>query len=476
MKRKFISKLAIFMMSGVLISSMITPTIAVYAVEGDKAITSEDEQTNKENAETTKTNTQEDTKTDEVGAAPSEDAIGDEVSIIQHMDVHKKTETNKAQVTGYFIIPFGFGHNAYVQVMDKNGQIYQITTSDENGYSDYAFLPYGTYTVISYGIVRDTGMQYPLTLQSEDTFTLSEENNMTTIKMKIDAYDDIALAVSQRSGKDIQKAPDDDGSKLSKTDMYSKFGEEVVYPTYFKDAYINTSGELYYDFKTDAEFGTLFATGNATHDYNVVITIIEEGVLGEAKFSISTDGGKTILGKDFVSDAYKIEGVGLTFHFGLDDEQLFKVGEKFTCQIPKTFNMYGAYKEGNFVIKGEPTQNYNFELVFLSDGGRGKAKFQIITNNDDNTKIVATIPEDGIYEYKEFTFYFTDQDFQKGLKYNLNYKYADTTPNYIPLYILIILIVCAGFAFYVYLATKKEKPIDYKLQSWKDKQSDETYD
>ena len=112
--------------------------------ETESTETATEEGTEVENQETESTETGPETET--APEQPVDDTVGDELAYTLNTDTHKSDET-PCQVTSAFYIPSGFHLNAYMDIMQDDGTVYRILTTDDNGYSDFAFVKPGHYLI-----------------------------------------------------------------------------------------------------------------------------------------------------------------------------------------------------------------------------------------------------------------------------------------------------------------------------------------
>lgn len=69
-----------------------------------------------------------------------------------------------------------------------------------------------------------------------------------------------------------------------------------------------------------------------------MVEIVRPGVVGEAVFSVSLDGGRTFIGQDVVAEHCRIGGVGIVLHFSVErDNMEFAAGEVYSVSLPETF-------------------------------------------------------------------------------------------------------------------------------------------
>lgn len=435
-----------------------------------------EEGTEAENQETESTETGPETETETAPEQPVDDTVGDELAYTLNTDTHKSDET-PCQVTSAFYIPSGFHLNAYMDIMQDDGTVYRILTTDDNGYSDFAFVKPGHYIVLAYGIIDDTAGKYSFTISQED-FTLDTgENSMVTLSAIIDDYDAIAQTISDRTGNEKQDLPAT--AQQMQNEMNTANDAEERFPTNYDGVTIDADGVLYYETISNSKTCTAQVSGNATGDYDLYFEVVKAGVIGEAEFKISLDGGATFVGTDISANDYSFASHGLSIKFTTEkDTDELAVGDTFTAKVPETFKVSSSYfsQEPNLIVAGHPMDDYQVIISILSTGKRGVAKYSLSLDNGVSTEYIDTIPEDGVVKYGELTYYFADAEFAKDATYTCEVKSNDTSVSYVALYILIGVVAVAGIVAYVWLSMQKERASSYRIKSWKDRQDKSKYE
>lgn len=396
--------------------------------------------------------------------------IGDELSYILNTDT-KKTEDTPCQVTAKFNIPSGFNLNTYMDIMHDDGTVYRILTSDANGYSDFAFVKEGHYIVLAYGVVNDTASKYNFKIK-QDSFTVdATENTVATIKFTIENYDEIAQTIADKTGEEKQELP---------TEEEATEADELTdrFPTNYEGVTIGSDGVLYYDTVSNSKNCVAQVYGNATGTYDLYFEVIKAGVIGEAEFNISLDGGKTFIGTDISANDYSFASHGLyvTFTTEHDTDEL-EVGDTFTAFVPETFAVSSSYynQKPNLIISGHPEEDYLVLVTVISTGKRGVAKYSLSLDNGVSTEYIDTIPEDGVVTYGELTYYFSDAEFAKDITYTCKVEPNINEVSYFPLYIMCGIIGVVIISVYVWLSLQREKTMNYRIRTWNDRQDSEKY-
>jgi hypothetical protein len=408
--------------------------------------------------------------TEDISDNEQESEIGDELTYILNTDTKKSDET-PCQVTAKFNIPSGFNLNAYMDIMHDDGTIYRILASDANGYSEFAFVKEGHYIVLSYGVVNDTTNKYGFKIEQDNFIVDATENSVITIKLTIDNYDEIAQTIADRTGEEKQELSEEESSE--ETDiLIDRFA------TNYEGVTIGTDGVLYYDTVSNSKNCVAQVYGNATGTYDLYLEVIKPGVIGEAEFNVSIDGGQTFLGTDISANDYSFASHGLyiTFTTEQDTDEL-EVGDTFTAHVPETFAVSSSHysQEPNVIISGHPENDYLVLMTIISTGNRGVAKYSLSLDNGVSTEYIDTIPEDGIVTYGELTYYFSDAEYAKGITYTSKVESNITDVSYFPLYVMCGIVGIAAIALYVWLSLQREKVSNYRIRTWKDRQDSEKY-
>lgn len=384
-------------------------------------------------------------------------------TVTYHTDT-RKSDATPAQVTAKFTIPKGFGLSAYVMLMGEDGQQYQITASEENGYNDRIWLPYGKYIVLSSGIMNDTKNTYGFTVDYDD-FTLDSTNQSMIVTAKMIDYNKIAEQIEDKTGEKVDRVDEDTSVKVE------------LYDTAIDYIKMNSSGVPYYTVDSTNDYCTAYLSGNAKGDYGFYLEVTKPGVLGEAKAKLSLDGGKSYLGELTLKDTVSLKAYGLTLTLSMKNStNEFAVGDSFTATTIENFQTTQKNpKTNNILAAGNPKSNVDITVNILSTGKRGVAKFSLSTDNGNTTKAVSIIPESGEYTYGDITLYFSDGEYIKNNSYTVTVKTNIKKKNYVPAFVLGAIAVTAFAVVYAVLLTKKEKKSDYTIMPWTDRQKSDKY-
>lgn len=225
------------------------------------------------------------------------------------------------------------------------------------------------------------------------------------------------------------------------------------------------TGLLYYEVvRQGSGQGIMEVSGNASGYYRVVVNIVKPGVIGEAEYCISLDGGVSFIGRDVVADKCRIADAGLTLYFSTEQDNIeFAMGDTYTVEIPETFPVTASrYGKANVIVAGGPMADHEITVEILSSGGPGNAKFSVAM---DQSKVADVIPADGIYALEDdMRLIFSVSDsYERGQLFSVAVKSNYRKTNYIPLITLAAVLAFAGIGGYIMLLNKREKPDDYKL-------------
>lgn len=388
----------------------------------------------------------------------------EEPKVIYHTDTVKNAD-NPCQVTVTFTIPEGFGLSAYVQFMNNKGDTYQITSSEENGYSDRAYVPYGEYIVVDSGIMGDNVGNYSFDI-TNDRFVLSESNVLTSIQAKMSNYAEVAEQIANANGTTTVKPEDE-----------TPISDDTLFKTAIEYIKLDSTGNYLFDNVCSNKNFKCQVTGNPVVNEDILLTVNKAGIIGEAKASVSLDGGQTSIGDITLKSSTSISSLGVTFVFKTEvDTNEFKIGDTISTKVIETYKLTTNNYRSNIVATGYSETKASYKFVMMSTGGRGVAKCKIIKNEIESDYKLVTIPEDGVLEYDGYTFYFSDSEFKKNGEYIINTEDNHSKTSYVPLYVICVLLGVALLSGYVFLMTKKEKKKDYRINVWKDRQASDKYE
>ena len=222
---------------------------------------------------------------------------------------------------------------------------------------------------------------------------------------------------------------------------------------------------------------TVVAHGNAKEDYQAVVRIVKPGVIGEAQAAISVDGGQSWLATFTVDDTVRISGLGLKLEFSTEeDTDEFAEGDTFRFITAESFAMISDHPEAAVVaVTGHPLEKSRPTVTILSSGPRGTSKFSLRMQDGTDPVAVETVPAEGVYTYGPLRFYFSDSTYIKGYTFSGTIIPNEEKVGMGPVIVLaagVVILVGTGVAV---LSAKKEKPGEYELRPWVQRQGEEAY-
>lgn len=235
--------------------------------------------------------------------------------------------------------------------------------------------------------------------------------------------------------------------------------------------------EIYYE---DAGLGYVTPCGNAIASTDIVLLICKEGVVGQAEFKVSYDGGQTFIARYATGDEVFDANINLTYNFyTLNDTDEFTEGDRFEFRSIESFEVKNSESSEKTRIScvGHPTSNHELEITVLSSGGRGISRVKVFDAKGNMETKTYLIPSDGIMVLDDnLTVYFENVDgYVKGVNYKILITSHDTTINYTPIIALCIILVVLLFMALFWLLLKKEKKGDYIVHTYKWKQDESAY-
>lgn len=392
---------------------------------------------------------------------------GDGYEIIENANT-TKTEETPCLVSVETLCPDGFGLNTYVMLQDDEGMSYRVSINSENQYAGRIYLAPGHYTVTEVSVFHDYKQEFPFDV-TETEFTISENENKT-LSYKLTDYARIEAEIAEKTGT------------LTEVSIpVPILSDERFYDTGIPGVTMQGMGTLYYTVEhRGIGEGSMEASGYAAGAYTVVVKIVKTGVIGEAVYQISLDGGQTYIGQDIVADTCKIGDAGLTLYFKTEQDTIeFIEGDEYWVTVPETFSVT-ASKAGsaNLIVTGHPLGEHDLIITVLSSGGLGKSRFTVTSTKGSNINITDVIPASGEYMLEDnISLIFSDSDaYEKGLTYTATIRSHDETVNYMPLYILLGLAVSGVVAVLSFLGSKKEKDSEYRIRRYQWRKEEQEYD
>lgn len=392
---------------------------------------------------------------------------GDGYEIIENADT-AKTEETSCLVSVETLCPDGFELNTYVMLQDDEGRSYRISINSENQYSGRIYLAPGHYTVTEVSVFTDYKQEFSFDVTEKEFTILANENK--TLSYKLTDYARIEEEIAEKTGT-LREA-------LMPVPVFS---DQRFYDTGILGVTMQGMGTLYYtvEHRGTGE-GSMETSGYAAGAYTVVVKIVKTGVIGEAEYQISLDGGQTYIGQDIVADTCKIWDAGLTLYFKTEQDTIeFIEGDEYWVTVPETFPVTASKtSSANLIVTGHPLGEHDLIITVLSSGGLGKSRFIVTSTKGSNINLTDVIPVNGEYMLKDdISLIFSDSDaYEKGLTYTATIRSHDETVNYSPLYILLGLTVTGVAAVLSFLGSKKEKNSEYRIRRYQWRKEEQEYE
>lgn len=399
--------------------------------------------------------------------------IENDFKIIENHET-KKTEETSCQLFVETVCPEGFGLNTYVMLVDIHANIYRINISAENDHRDKIYLAPGEYRIGGVAVYDDFKLEYPFEIDVLQ-FTLSEnENKSISFTMK---------ELKENGEENLEPGKVDDTGFVTEEEEVQNpvISDEVFYETGLEGVTMQGTGILYYEVEHKGiGTGSMKVSGHAAGDYDVVVKIAKSGVLGEAVFQISLDGGKSFMGQDVVAESSKIGDAGITLYFETEQDTVeFIERDEYHVKMPETFPV-AASKAGtaNLVVTGHPLEEHDFVVTVLSSGGLGKSRFTVSSTKGSSINVTDVIPEDGRYELEDgLTLVFSDSAaYERGITYSVVVKSNEDAVSYTPLYVLLGIAATGAAAAFSVMGSRKEKDSEYRIRKYQWQKDEQEYD
>lgn len=233
---------------------------------------------------------------------------------------------------------------------------------------------------------------------------------------------------------------------------------------------LGDEGQLIYPVSWDGEGDgaevLMEAEGNAHGEYDVVVSVTKGGVLGEARAAISIDGGSSWVGETVLKEDVSIRGLGVELHFiAAEDSDELVEGERYAFRAPESFVCISDHPdEARMAVYGHPTEKARPVISILSSGGRGESKFSLALVEGAEPVAVEVVPEDGIFQYGELTYYFSDSFFQKGFTFRATVLPNEEKVKAGPFIIIGIILFGAAAAGFLVLWARREREDAYVVR------------
>ncbi len=252
----------------------------------------------------------------------------DEQAIIESMAT-QPNEQSPAQVNVTAVLPDQFGLSCYVMIQDaETGIMYRLTLYSNNGYYDRCYIPEGLYYITDMHVFDDNTGKYPFDVLSSNLST-GNPNEFQAMKSQI-ANIEITLTNYDEVEKEIQRkilgydATDNESS----SDFFGTESENSA-PTVKSDFDVTHIGD---------GTGLVGVTGEQAAEYNLLVKITTDGVLGAAKFTYSMNNGSDTSNEITIplSGMYDLPGTGLSLKFNVKSSDVpgFMTGDVYTAYMP----------------------------------------------------------------------------------------------------------------------------------------------
>jgi hypothetical protein len=325
-------------------------------------------------------------------------------------------------------------------------------------------VDYGHYTIKAVGVYDSDAFSFVI---DQSGFTLDENDNTASLSYTMKNLDSIVQ--------------DETGNFIDQASGTTTVNNEVRYTTPYDFILMSSDGTLFYDVTHSNEQnpGNLTVTGFADGNYDVVFRIKNGGVIGEATYVLSLDGGDTWVAEGTVEETISTEyGLTFTVTTNMDTDELV-AGDDFSCQTIECFKVDTAtsVSDAQLMIVGHPKKSHELYVTVLSTGGFNVSKVSVEDDKGNLTSYTGVIPEDGKIELDDgLTLVFKDlTGYQKGVKFSSSIISNDTSIDYTP---LIFLCIGAGvLALFViaFLLGKKDRQSDYVIQQYHWQKDDAAY-
>lgn len=260
-----------------------------------------------------------------------------------------------------------------------------------------------------------------------------------------------------------------------------------LYDTPFDFIKMDEKNNLYYVTNyTGSSKAYMSVTGFSKQACDGYVQIVKSGILGEATFKISVDGGQTFLPQTYVaSSSTEISSLGLKIGFATpkDTDELV-IGDVYTFKTITTYSVKTNVRPnyGMVLAIGNASKSASYKVEIMSSGGLGvskvaiyDAKLEEVTPED---KTIMVIPEDGIIHLDDnIQLVFKDMDtYIKGQLFEVSADIpTEEVLDYTKLYILCGIVAFIGIGAFVILNNKKEKKADYNINEYNGYQDEDTY-
>jgi hypothetical protein len=386
----------------------------------------------------------------------------------------------------------------YLEEVNHKGKKIRIDLHPNDNFEKTIYLPEGCYQVVETGVKNCQSLSFRWInvgaklndKQKESNITILLNDARTLVKRDDGTWDTGKITVNATDSNLIYMVENLDG-------VYANDFGELYYPTNHlgkentklveKEVVVEKNGqeiteikqikETYYD---EAGPGYVRAYGSATVSADVVILISKGGVVGQAEFTVSYDGGKTFTGRHYTNSKVSDPNINLTYEFySLKDTDEFVKGDSFRFKTIESFKVENVSKKENSRITcvGHPGRNHELEITILSSGGRDVSKVKIVDLKGNTETKTYLIPHDGVLILDDdIKIHFENiSGYIKGVSYKIIINSHDYKVNYKPLIILGAGIGIIAFIALLWLISKKDKRKDFVVNPYNWKQDESAY-
>jgi hypothetical protein len=400
-------------------------------------------------------------------AAPEDDE-----TIINGLDTHYNHGKTDCLLRFFAVCPEDFPSSALVVIQnDKTGQKYQLYLAPQRDYQDVMYVPAGQYTVLEMSIPTSTKFTFVVDTTSITATKNGDISIVYTMK-------DIDKIIKTETGqfdyiKDDQEGNQGGGNQL-----------EGLYDTPYDYIKMSKDQKLYYSVSYSGNSDVAMRVwGFSKQSYEGVVKIVKSGILGEAEYQISLDGGKTYFQNVFTANSeIEISSIGLSFGFVApnDTDELIE-GDTYSFKTLRTFSTNANVEPDKAMLMtvGSPTRSVNYIVTVMSSGVAGVFKIGIKVNEEGAKETVCVIPEDGVLKLQDNVqlVFNPAYEYKKGQTFDISISLGEAAPqNYTPLIILGGIVGFGTIVGLVILSAKKDKKTNYIIREYRGYQDESEYD